>query len=58
MGKTGSIKYGRIKGRKGQVRMVPESELTFKRPGPVQRYSANGSKRRRMKRSSKAIVKG
>ncbi len=57
MGKTGIVKWGRIKGRKGQVRIVPESELSFKRPGPTQRYSASGAKRRRIKRSSKAIVK-
>lgn len=57
MGKTGSIKWGRVKGRKGQSRIVPESELTHKKPGPAQRYTSSGVKRRKIKRSDKAIVK-
>jgi len=57
MGKTGTTKWARVKGRKGHVIMVPESELHYKRPGPAQRYTSSGAKRRKMRRSSKAIVK-
>lgn len=57
MGKTGSTKWGRVKGRKGNVIMVPESELNYKRPAPAQRYTSSGAKRRKMRRSPKAIVK-
>lgn len=57
MGKTGTTKWGRVKGRKGNVIMVPEAELTHKRPGPAQRYTSKGAKRRKMKRSPKAIAK-
>lgn len=57
MGKTGSIEWGRIKGRKGKVRMVTKSKLTHKRPGPAQRYDSDGNKRRIFKRSEKAIQK-
>ncbi len=57
MGKTGSIEWGRIKGRKGKVRMVEKSNLEYKRPGPAQRYNSAGTKRRRFKRSAKAVQK-
>ncbi|MBW6517694.1 MAG: DUF5350 domain-containing protein [ANME-2 cluster archaeon] len=57
MGKTGSIEWGRIKGRKGKVRLVPKSNMTHKRPGPAQRFDSAGVKRRRFKRSAKAIQK-
>ncbi len=57
MGKTGSIKWGRIKHRKGQVILVPESELNYKKPGPAQRYTSSNAKRRKIARSPKAIVK-
>lgn len=57
MGKTGTTKWGRVKGRKGNVIMVPEAELTYKKPGPAQRYTSSGAKRRKMKRSPKAVVK-
>ncbi len=56
MGKTGSVKWVRIKGRKGQTRMVPESEVKYKRPGPAQRYTSKGVKRRRIPRSEKAVA--
>jgi hypothetical protein len=58
MGKTGTTKWGRIKHRKGQIIMVPESELTYKRSGPNQRYTSSGAKRKKIARSPKAIVKG
>ncbi|VVB87871.1 Uncharacterised protein [uncultured archaeon] len=57
MGKTGTTKWGRIKHRKGQIILVPESELTHKRPGPNQRYTSSGAKRRKIARSPKAVVK-
>jgi hypothetical protein len=58
MGKTGITKWGRVKGRKGNIIMVPESELSHKRPGPMQRYTSAGAKRKKIARSPKAIVKG
>jgi hypothetical protein len=57
MGKTGTTKWGRVKGRKGNVIMVPESELNYKRPGPMQRYTSSGAKRKKIARSPKALVK-
>ncbi len=57
MGKTGTTKWGRVKGRKGNVILVPESELNYKKPGPGQRYTSAGAKRRKIKRSPKAVVK-
>jgi len=56
MGKTGSITWVKIKNRRGKVRLVPESEAVYKKPGPAQRFTSSGKKRRRMKRSSKAVV--
>jgi len=58
MGKTGTTKWGRIKHRKGTIIMVPESELAYKRPGPMQRYTSSGAKRKKIARSPKAQVKG
>ena len=58
MGKTGTTKWGRIKHRKGKIIMVPESELAYKRPGPMQRYTSSGTKRKKIARSPKAQVKG
>jgi hypothetical protein len=57
MGKTGSVKWGRIKHRRGKIIAVPESELAYKKPGPMQRYTSSGVKRRKMRRSPKAVVK-
>jgi Family of unknown function (DUF5350) len=54
MGKTGSIEWVKIKGRKGQVRQVTKAEVTYKKPGPMQRYSASGSRVKKIKRSAKA----
>ena len=48
MGKTGSIEWVKIKGRKGQVRQVAKSETIYKKPGPMQRYTAAGSKVRKI----------
>ena len=54
MGKTGSIEWVKIKGRKGQVRQVNKAETTHKKPGPMQRYTATGSRVKKIKRSAKA----
>jgi hypothetical protein len=54
MGKTGSIEWVKIKGRKGQVRQVSKAETTYKKPGPMQRYDASGSRIKKIKRSAKA----
>lgn len=57
MGKTGSVEWGRVKGRKGKVRLVEKSNLSTRRPGPAQRYDSSGHKRRRFNRSPKSIQK-
>jgi hypothetical protein len=54
MGKTGSVEWVKIKGRKGQVRQVAKAETVYKKPGPAQRYAASGSRIRKIKRSAKA----
>ena len=54
MGKTGSIEWVKIKGRNGQVRQVTKAETIYKKPGPMQRYSATGSRIKKIKRSLKA----
>ncbi|UZE92588.1 MAG: DUF5350 domain-containing protein [Methanosarcinales archaeon] len=56
MGKTGSIEWVQIKGRKGQTRLVPKRDAAAKRPGPAQRYDSSGRIRRQIKRSEKAIL--
>jgi hypothetical protein len=53
MGKTGSVDWVKIKGRKGQTRLVPKSEVVYKKPGPMQKYTAAGSKVKKIKRSAK-----
>ncbi|MDM7934507.1 MAG: DUF5350 domain-containing protein [Methanothrix sp.] len=55
MGKTGSVEWVKIKGRKGQVRQVAKAETTYKKPGPMQRYAASGSRIKKIKRSAKAV---
>jgi len=54
MGKTGSIEWVKVKGRKGQVRQVAKAEATYKKPGPMQKYTASGSRVKKIKRSAKA----
>lgn len=56
MGKTGSVEWVQVKGRKGNVRLVKSSKAHKKSPGPNQRYNSNGSVRRKMKRSPSSIV--
>ncbi|MDI6903671.1 MAG: DUF5350 domain-containing protein [Methanocellales archaeon] len=57
MGKTGSIEWVQVKGRKGQTRLVKRSDARIKRPGPAQRYISSGRVRRKIKRSARAIAK-
>ena len=54
MGKTGSVEWVKIKGRKGQVRQVTKAETTYKKPGPMQKYTASGSTVKKIRRSIKA----
>lgn len=56
MGKTGSVEWVQIKGRKGQTRLVPKRDMEHKRPGPAQRYDSKGSLRSRIKRAPKSII--
>lgn len=56
MGKTGSVEWTKIKGRKGQVRQVSKAETTHKKPGPMQRYTSSGSRIKKIKRSEKATA--
>ncbi len=54
MGKTGSIEWVKIKGRKGQVRQVAKAETVYKKPGPMQKYASTGARIKKIKRSGKA----
>ena len=54
MGKTGSIEWVKIKGRKGQVRQVTKAETTHKKPKKKKKYTAAGSRVKKIKRSIKA----
>ncbi len=56
MGKTGTTTWIRIKGRKGQVRLVPGKWQHYKPTGPNQKYDSKGKRRRRFKRSQKSIL--
>lgn len=56
MGKTGSVEWIQIKGRKGRIRLVPKGEATTKRPGPGQRYDSTGHVRRKIARSEKTVL--
>ncbi|WP_407354724.1 DUF5350 domain-containing protein [Methanolobus sp. WCC5] len=57
MGKTGSIEWVKIKGRKGRTIKVQKSKELKAHPGPAQRYTSTGAKRRFLRRSPKALVK-
>ncbi|WP_255334031.1 DUF5350 domain-containing protein [Methanosarcina sp. KYL-1] len=57
MGKTGSIEWIKAKGRKGRVIKIEKSKAHKAHPGPAQRFTSSGHKRRFMKRSAKALVK-
>lgn len=57
MGKTGSIKWVKVKGRNGNTIKVPESKANKTHTGPAQRFASDGTKRRFKHRSPKSIVK-
>ena len=57
MGKTGSIDWVKVKGRKGRVIKVQKSKAHKAHPGPAQRFTSSGHKRRFIRRSAKALVK-
>lgn len=57
MGKTGSIQWVRIKGRKGTPRKIENGLSAKSHPGPAQRFTSAGYKRRYMKRSSNSRAK-
>lgn len=57
MGKTGSIEWVKVKGRQGRTIKVQKAKEVKAHPGPSQRYSSSGTKRRFIRRSPKAIVK-
>ncbi|WP_445474107.1 DUF5350 domain-containing protein [Methanococcoides methylutens] len=57
MGKTGSIEWVKVKGRKGRVIKVQKAFGAKAHPGPAQRYTSGGAKRRFLNRSPKAIAK-
>ena len=56
MGKTGTTQWVKIKGRKGQTRLVAPKYQNYKKPGPNQKYTSDGKRRRRIARSPKSIV--
>jgi len=56
MGKTGTVEWQKIRGRKGQIRLVARAESTYKKPGPLQKYRSKGARCRKIRRSSKAVV--
>lgn len=57
MGKTGSIEWVKIKDRKGKVIKIQKSKAQKAHPGPAQRFTSSGHKRRFIRRSAKALVK-
>lgn len=56
MGKTGSVEWVQIRGRKGQMRLVPRGESKASKPGPGQRYDSKGFLRRILNRSKKNVL--
>ncbi len=56
MGKTGSVEWVQIRGRKGQMRLVPKGESAANKPGPGQRYDARGFVSRVSQRTKKNVV--
>lgn len=56
MGKTGSVEWVQIRGRKGQMRLVCRGDSQANKPGPGQRYDSRGFVRRVLARAKKNIV--
>lgn len=51
MGKTGTTNWVQVKGVKGQIRLVPQKEGAYKKPGPNQRFKS-GAKLKRASREA------
>ncbi|WAI01836.1 DUF5350 domain-containing protein [Methanogenium organophilum] len=51
MGKTGTTTWTQIKSVKGQVRLVPAKEGTYKKPGPNQRFKTGNQLKKALKAS-------
>ena len=49
MGKTGSTKWTQIKSVTGQIRLVPEKETNYKKPGPNQRFKTGTQLKRALR---------
>ncbi len=56
MGKTGSVEWVQIRGRKGQMRLVPRGDSQANKPGPSQRYDSKGFVSRVSARTKKNVV--
>jgi len=56
MGKTGSVQWVKVKNRKGKTRLVPSRWAYKKKPGPAQKYTSDGKKRRKLPRSPNSVV--
>lgn len=56
MGKTGSVEWVQIRGRKGQMRLVPRGDSNGNKPGPAQRYDSKGFVRRVLSRTKKNVL--
>jgi hypothetical protein len=57
MGKTGITAWTQIKSVGGQVRLVPQKETNYKKPGPNQRFKS-GSKLRRATQKTQDTGRG
>ena len=57
MGKTGSIDWVKVKNRKGKVIRVQRSKAQKAHPGPAQRFTSSGHKRRFIRRICKSPCK-
>lgn len=51
MGKTGTIQWVQVKGVGGQIRLVPQKDGQYKKPGPNQRFKSGSAIRRVMRES-------
>lgn len=56
MGKTGSVEWVQVRGRKGQMRLVPKGDSAANKPGPSQRYDSKGFVRRVLSRTKKNVL--
>jgi hypothetical protein len=56
MGKTGSVEWVQIRGRKGQMRFVCRGDAASNKPGPNQRYDSKGLVRRVLARAKKNVL--